>query len=364
MAPLESLIHNMITRNGPITVEQFMELALAHPEHGYYHARNAIGRGGDFTTAPEISQMFGEMLGLWAGVVWQQIGSPDRLQLIEIGPGRGTLMADMVRAARSVPGFAEALDIQLVETSARLRAAQRAALPDETVHWHDNLHSVPGGPAIIVANEFLDALPVQQIVRMADAAWHERQVALDTNDQLIFAVADGPATQPPDIDAPPGTIFERSPRRAEATAAIAEKLLSGTGAALVIDYGHTQSAPGDTLQAVRDHRPHPVLTDPGLADLTSHVDFEAISKVCERAGAVPHGPLAQGRFLSRIGIEARAGLLMKAASPGTAQDVETALHRLIDPAAMGALFKVLAMTPPGAPVPPGFETTTDTGRPA
>ena len=175
MAPLESLIRTMITRDGPITVEQFMDLALAHPEHGYYHARDAIGRGGDFTTAPEISQMFGEMLGLWAGVVWQQMGSPDQVQLVEIGPGRGTLMVDMVRAAKSVPGFVEALDIRLVETSARLRAAQHAALPDDTVHWHDDLDGVPDGPAIIVANEFLDALPVQQIVRKADAAWHERQ---------------------------------------------------------------------------------------------------------------------------------------------------------------------------------------------
>ena len=235
MAPLESLIRTMITRDGPITVEQFMDLALAHPEHGYYHARDAIGRGGDFTTAPEISQMFGEMLGLWAGVVWQQMGSPDQVQLVEIGPGRGTLMVDMVRAAKSVPGFVEALDIRLVETSARLRAAQHAALPDDTVHWHDDLDGVPDGPAIIVANEFLDALPVQQIVRKADAAWHERQVALDTDDQLIFAVADSPTTPPPNFDAPPGAIFERSARRAEATTAIATKLLSETGAALVID---------------------------------------------------------------------------------------------------------------------------------
>ena len=362
MAPLENLIRNIITRDGPITVEQFMDLALAHPEHGYYHARNAIGRSGDFTTAPEISQMFGEMLGLWAGVVWQQMGAPDRVQVIEIGPGRGTLMVDMLRATRSVPGFAEALEIQLVETSARLRAAQRAALPDDTVHWHDDLDSVPDGPAIIVANEFLDALPVQQIVRMADATWHERQVALDSNGQLIFAVADSPATQPPNFDAPPGTIFERSARRAEATTSIATKLLSETGAALVIDYGHTQSAPGDTLQAVRDHLPHPVLADPGLADLTSHVDFEAISSVCESAGARPHGPLTQGRFLSRIGIESRAGLLMKNASSGAAHDIESALHRLIDSGTMGALFKVIAMTPPGAPIPPGFETMAGAGK--
>ena len=365
MNPVERLIRERIASGGPMTVADYMSLALGHPEHGYYHAQEAIGAAGDFTTAPEISQMFGEMIGLWAAVVWQQMGAPASLRLVELGPGRGTLMTDLLRAAETVPDFAAALDIHFVETSPRLRAAQRAALPGRMAAWHDNLASVPAGPTIIVANEFFDALPVNQFIRQGNQ-WCERHVGLadDGNGGLEFVTgrAAGQGTLPAEIHeltAPDGAIIEDAPARAAAVREIADRLATEDGgAALIIDYGHIVSAPGDTLQAVKDHAPHSPLDEPGMADLTSHVDFAALARACAGTSTTPHGPVEQGRFLLGLGIEARAATLLRNAPSQSARDVEQALTRLTGSDAMGSLFKVLALTRKDAPVPPGFEGTT------
>ncbi len=365
MNELAAALRDEIRRHGPITLARYMEAALHHPTLGYYRTRDPLGAAGDFTTAPEISQMFGEMLGAWLAVVWQQIGSPKSLRMVELGPGRGTLMSDALRASRAVPGLHRAIDLHLVETSEPLRAIQREALAKLGVDatWHDDLATVPTGPLLLIANEFFDALPIRQYERTAED-WRERLVAVDEKkeDGFRFVLVDAPAAiEPPSImrNASAGTICEESPASLAAVRAIAGRLASGGGAALVIDYGPAQHSGGDSLQALRGHRRHDPLDDPGSADITAHVDFATLGQAARSVGAQVHGPVAQGPFLLGLGMAQRAERLRAAAlarnRPDQAAAVGTAFKRLIAPTEMGSLFKVLAITGPNQPVPPGFD---------
>ena len=361
--PLEEDLRRIIAIDGPIPVARYMALCLGHPAYGYYTTRDPLGAAGDFITAPEVSQMFGEMLGLWAAAVWQGMGSPVRILLVELGPGRGTLMADALWTARAVPAFGRALSIHLVETSPVLREQQqkklaRAGVP---ITWHDDIADVPDGPLLVLANEFFDALPVHQVVKAAKG-WHERMVGIAPDGQLAFALHPEPIPNyemalPEKLrGAPLGSVYEW---RSDAIMQEASRRIAAFGgAALVADYGHAQSGVGDTLQAVREHGFVDPLRTPGEADLTAHVDFEALAQAATRAGARAYGAIPQGDFLRRIGIEGRAAKLKKVASEKQAADVDSALVRLTGsgPNDMGALFQVLALADPKLGVPPGFDT--------
>lgn len=354
LTPLEVLLAERIRAGGPISVADFMAEALGHPRHGYYRARQPFGAAGDFTTAPEISQMFGEMIGLWCAVTWQMMGSPPRVVLTELGPGRGTLMADALRAAATVPAFLKAAEIHLVETSPALRRLQKAALRGYGVRWHAGFEGLPKGPLLLVANELFDALPIRQFEKRA-GAWHERLVGLGEDGRLAFVPGPpaSPALAPAALAAPDGSIAELcEPGRALA-AAIGRRVAASGGAALIVDYGPAASAAGDSLQAVRAHAFHPVLADIGLADLTAHVDFQAMAEAARPA--VAWGPVEQGLFLTRLGIEARAAMLIHTAPPAKAAAIASQLKRLIDGSEMGTLFKVLALAHPALPPLPGLE---------
>lgn len=362
MTPLGAKLGDTLARRiraqGPLTVAEFMAEALGNPQHGYYTTRDPLGQQGDFITAPEISQVFGELIGLWAADLWDRSGRAAPLVLAELGPGRGTLMADALRAARLVPGFLAAAQLHLVETSPALRRAQAQSLAAHEPVWHDSVASLPDGPLLVVANEFLDALPIRQLVRTAQG-WAERLVGLDADDALAFVLA---APQPATAalvpaalrDAPVGSLCEVAPAAAGIADALSRRIAQTGGAALFIDYGHTVRGCGETLQAVRRHRAHPVLSDPGEADLTAHVDFAALAEAATAAGAVAWGPATQGAFLRRLGIEARAARLSAGAAPAQAAAIAAACRRLIDPGEMGTLFKVLAIAAPGQPAPAGF----------
>lgn len=362
MPGLADILLERIARQGPLSVAEYMAEALGHPEHGYYATRDPLGAAGDFVTAPEVSQMFGELIGLWCAVVWQAAGRPDPVNLVELGPGRGTLMADLLRAARTVPGFAEALSVHLVETSPVLRAAQKAALADVSPSrgpvWHDSLESVPDGPLLVVANEFFDALPIRQF-RRTDAGWCERLIAAGPGKARFEWTQGPPVERPPGLserlpDAPVGAIVETAPAAAALAGALGERLAGHGIAALIVDYGYDMSAPGDTLQAVRNHRFADPLADPGEADLTAHVDFEALLAAGAAAGARPFASIPQGTFLESIGLGARAEALTARASPAQATDIRAARQRLADPRQMGALFRAAALQHPGLPPPPGW----------
>ena len=363
MTPLEAELRRIIAVDGPMSVAMFMGLCLGHPAYGYYTTRDPFGRAGDFITAPEISQMFGELIGLWAAAVWQAMGAPARLALVELGPGRGTLMADALRAARVVPAFAAALDVHLVETSPVLQRRQQETLAPAglPLAWHRELATVPDGPLIVIANEFFDALPVHQAVKTADG-WHERMVGIAADDKLGFALHPDPipgfaAIIPETVaSAPAGAVYEW--RSDEVGAEIARRVTKNGGAALVIDYGHIESAPGETLQAVGRHGFADPLANPGEVDLTAHVDFAALARTARAAGARVHGPLAQGAFLRRLGIEARAAALRAKATAAQAADIDAALARLTGPGrdAMGELFKAVAFAVPTLGALPGFDS--------
>ncbi len=357
MTALKAELIRLIAEEGPLPVSRFMALCLGHPRHGYYMTRDPFGAQGDFTTAPEISQMFGEMIGLWAAHLWQVMGRPARVALIEIGPGRGTLMADMLRATRVVSGFREALAVHLVETSPVLREIQAATLAGmaEPV-WHERVETALEGPAIIVANELLDALPLDQFV-MTDQGWRERLVGLDGEGRLAFGLAAaasdgvGPAT------APPGAVLEQPLAALSLVSTVASHLARHGGAALFIDYGSLQSGLGDTLQAMRRHAFVDPLEEPGEADLTVHVDFARIAQAALRAGAATHGPVRQADFLLALGLAERAQALSARATPEQAMSVGAAFDRLTErgETGMGDLFKVLAVSHPGLPPLPGFD---------
>ena len=359
-SPLKSEIRKLIKSSGPMPVWRYMELCLMHPQHGYYLSRDPLGREGDFTTAPEVSQMFGELLGLWAASVWKAIGSPPLLRLIELGPGRGTMMADALRALRVLPPLYQALSIHLVEVNPVLREKQRATLsgPRE-VSWHDTIDDVPDGPAIILANEYFDVLPIHQAVKR-ETGWHERTVEVDDGGKLAFGVATEPIPRfevllsPLVRAAPLGAVFEWRPD-AEIMK-ITSRVRDQDGAALIVDYGHVRSDVGDTFQAIARHTFADPLKNPGQADVTAHVDFQALVRAADDLGARVHGPATQGEFLKRLGIETRATTLMAKASPEVAEDIVAAMQRLVGGGrgGMGQMFKVLAVSEPNLTSLAGF----------
>jgi NADH dehydrogenase [ubiquinone] 1 alpha subcomplex assembly factor 7 len=361
MNALERTIRSIIATNGPLPLSRYMALCLAHPRHGYYMRRDPLGAAGDFTTAPEVSQMFGELIGLWCAEVWRAMRAQRPVLLVELGPGRGTLMRDALRAAQAVPEFRAALEVHLVETSPVLRELQRATLAaaDVEPRWHKRVGTLPDGATLAVANEFVDALPVDQIVK-TDDGWHERRVGLAADGSLSFGLHPTPIPDfedrlPPRLRrAPPGALLER--RDYTPIVELADRIARFGGAALVIDYGHVRTAFGDTLQAVRAHRFADPLAHPGEADLTAHLDFEALGDALRGRGVRVHGPVPQGAFLRRLGIELRAERLQRNASPQAASAVRSGLERLIGPApGMGELFQALAFSHRDLPNPPGFE---------
>lgn len=362
MAGLVDILVRCIALGGPLTVGQYMAEALGHPRHGYYVTRDPLGAAGDFVTAPEVSQMFGELIGLWCAVVWQAMGRPDPFLWVELGPGRGTLMADALRATRRVPGFTDAARIHLVDTSPVLRTIQARTLanagPTRPPVWHDDLAKVPDGPILLIANEFFDALPIRQFQRTTDG-WCERLVAVDGAGPALRWGLSAPMPRPPllptaVLDAPVGSIAEVSPAAIGVADAIGRRLAGDGGAALIIDYGHAHSAAGETLQAVRGHAYHDVLADPGEADLTAHVDFERLLRAGAEAGAHPFGPIEQGTFLERLGLGARTEGLLARATPTQAEAIGTARQRLTAADQMGRLFKAAVLQSPRLPPPPGF----------
>lgn len=336
-------------------LDRFMARAVS----AYYAARDPFGRAGDFTTAPEISQAFGECLGLWSAVTWEAMGRPDPVLLVELGPGRGTLMADALRAAADVAApFRAALRVHLVEASPRLREAQRARLGGDAAAaaWHDDLARVPPGPAIVLANEFFDALPIRQFVRRG-AGWSERFVADGAFVERPAAEDDAP---PLPADAPEGAVQEVSEAGRALAAALGARLAAQGGAAILLDYGPAAGGFGDSLQALRGHAPADPLADPGAADVTAHVDFAALAAAARGAGAAVHGPLPQGLFLQRLGLMSRAAVLARAAqAAGKGRDgaglILSGAERLVAPERMGRLFKALCLCDPALPPPPGFE---------
>ena len=348
-------LRDRIAHEGPLSVADYMAECLGHPRYGYYRTRDPLGAGGDFVTAPEISQMFGELIGLWLAVAWQGAGSPSPVIVAELGPGRGTLMVDALRGAAKVPGFITAARVHLVETSPVLRAAQETALAGLSLshapQWHEEPETLPAGPLLLVANEFFDALPIRQFERPA-RGWHERRIAVDDDGKFMLAL--GPVeTAPPSFpqtlsEAPRGAIAEVCPAGIDLMAALAGRIAEDGIAGLVIDYGHIESAYGDTLQAVRGHRYADVLTDPGAADVTAHVDFAALARTARQAGTEVHGPVSQGTFLNSLGIAARAKVLASAEAGQHAAAIQAALNRLTGDDGMGTLFKAMAVTGPRA----------------
>lgn len=357
---LADKIKSLILAGGPISVTDYFALCLADPEHGYYRTRNPFGRAGDFITAPEISQLFGEMIGVFMVLAWQHHGEPADVRLVEVGPGRGTMMSDMLRVvSRLAPRLYEHATVHLVETSPRLQDVQRQTLAShgDKVSWHESFDELPDGFTLLAANELFDAIPIRQFVK-TPSGFRERMVGLDAEDNLAFALGVAtldPAMLPPRDGSPAdGTVFEISPAREAVAMTICERLKRNHGTALIIDYGHMVTGFGDTLQAVRDHHFDPPLANPGLADLTSHVDFEHLARCALAAGVHVNGCLHQGDFLVALGIEERASSLGRDKDARIQRDIVEAVQRLAGSGEgmMGELFKVLALSSPAISILP------------
>lgn len=364
--PLALKLKERIRREGPITVSDYMRACLADPEHGYYVTRPAIGAAGDFITAPEISQIFGELIGLWSVVVWQQMGMPQRFNLVEFGAGRGTLMADALRAARVVPAFRAAADVHLIECSAMLQATQQRALAGlaPAARWHTDVatalvrnETIPERPTIILANEYLDAHPIAQW-EFRQGAWYERAVDLDEQSRLVFTDLPTPDTSfhpvlGPGYVAKEGDVHERNGELSFIGSIVLDHLAPPV-AALFIDYGHAQSGVGDTLQAVEKHRAVSPLYAPGESDLTAQVDFGLFKMICQGSGALAvDGPVTQAAFLGALGIMERASRLMTA-NPSLAHEIEVGVARLMAVPGMGDRFKAIGIRTASLPALPGF----------
>jgi NADH dehydrogenase [ubiquinone] 1 alpha subcomplex assembly factor 7 len=347
-----------IAAEGPLTLEAYMEACLLDDAEGAYAAKQPIGAKGHFITAPEVSQIFGELVGLWAAAVWQSMGEPRPVIVAELGPGRGTMLADAIRAWRVVPRLLNSASVALVERSPQLAALQRETLRGVPVplDWYSRLEDVPDGPTVLLANEFVDALPIRQFVRIGDA-WRERLVGAG-DDGGFFPVEGEPAPGAEDLldanpsEVPEGSIVERRPGAKDLVQAMARRSGAAVFAALIIDYGHEVSGLGDTLQAVRHHRHADPFAEPGEADLTAHVDFTELKRLAGEFGLKTYGPVPQGTFLLRLGLEARRDRLLAAAPPEQREAIVSGAARLVHPDAMGALLKVLAIT--GLPPPPPF----------
>ena len=356
---LQARIAGLIAAQGPISVAQYMTLALHDPQDGYYVTRPVLGAAGDFTTAPEISQMFGEMLGLWCVQVWHDQGQPRRKRLVELGPGRGTMMRDALRAAKVAAEFLDGLEVVLVEASPVLQQAQAEKLKDCGVklRWVPHFESsLTDQPLFLLANEFFDAMPLRQYVKTA-RGWCERMVVV-RDDVLDFALAPTPVPAAliaaSRAGAPEGSVYEVAPAATALAQEIGRVVAEKGGGALFVDYGYGEAAGfGETLQAVGGHKFADVLADPGENDLSAHVDFAALAQAGRHGGAAAYGPRDQGEFLADLGITGRAEQLMST-NPAAAQSLFAAIERLIGPGQMGTLFKAMAFVPPSAANPPGF----------
>ncbi|PZO54500.1 MAG: SAM-dependent methyltransferase [Alphaproteobacteria bacterium] len=345
---LKARLIEHIRENGPMTVAQFMGACLYDPEDGYYATRPSIGgENADFLTAPEASQMFGELIGLWCAHEWDVLGKP-AFNLIELGPGRGVLMQDTLRATRRIEGFHDASNIVLVETSAPMRDAQAERI--ENAEWALRLEDAPPGASLIVANEFLDCMPIRQFFHGEDG-WHEKLVGLDEADQLAFGLSTPlPA---PDSEDEIGAVREIAPALDSFMYELERRLHEAPGRALFIDYGYVTPEGADTLQALKNHKKVDPIEAPGEADLTAHVDFARVVQLAETSGLTVHGPIGQGQFLRALGLELRAETLSKA-NPQHAERLAREVHRLSHPDQMGALFKVICISSPNTPPPAGF----------
>jgi NADH dehydrogenase [ubiquinone] 1 alpha subcomplex assembly factor 7 len=362
MSPFEKEIRALIEAEGPLPVSRYMALCLSDPRHGYYTTHDPLGAAGDFTTAPEISQMFGELIGVWCAEVWRAMKEPQRIQLVELGPGRGTLMKDLLRTGKIIPEFLKALKVCLVETSPVLAERQKGTLANAhgKIAWHKEVSELSDDPLIVIANEFVDALPIDQFVKTKDG-WCERRVGI-VDGKLCFGLNPGSVAGIDDSlparlrKAELGSMLER--RDLAPVRDIARRIAQSGGAALIIDYGQRRTNLSDTLQAVRAHEFADPLEFPGDTDLTSLVDFEALSAAAKKEGTRVHGPIAQGIFLRRLGIEPRAERLKTKADTKTRADIDAALSRLIggSPRHMGELFKALTFTHLTLPAPPGFDS--------
>lgn len=337
MPDLSCVIKQSIALHGPMSVETFWTLCLAHPEHGYYIKQDPLGAAGDFTTAPEISQLFGEMIGIWIAEKWQNLGSPSKIHLVECGPGRGTLMADALRIAKIVPNFLISLSIHLVETSPALRAKQAKALEGFNVTWQDDLPTIPlDAPILMIGNEFLDALPIRQYL-VKEGQCFERVIGLNADEDLTWGLINAPHI-PPSFEN--GKIFEQSSPRENFMKGVYDRIKTQSGAALMIDYGHDVSGFGDTFQAVRQHQFVDVLSHAGDADLTSHVDFGRLKQLAETQNLNVRLS-GQGEFLERLGIHERAAQLKAKATSHQQSEIDAGLHRLVANDGMGQLFRVM-----------------------
>jgi SAM-dependent MidA family methyltransferase len=352
MTPLAGKMARLIEQAGPLKISDFFALCLADPDYGYYHSREPFGRSGDFITAPEVSQLFGEMIGVFLVHAWQAQGAPDGVRIAEIGPGRGTLMSDALRViAKLAPELYAQASIHMVETSERLRNIQRQTLVriKERISWHQAFEEIPEGFTLMIANELFDAIPIHQFVKTAKG-FRERVVGLDEQGRLAFGIGAGsfdPSLLPVDeAKVPEGEIFELAPARSAVMQAVASKIVRDGGTALAIDYGHLVTGFGDTLQAVYRHEFDPPLARPGEADLTSHVDFQALAEAAVAVGAHLHRPLTQGEFLVGLGLVQRAGALGSGRDALTQAAIRDAVNRLAGEGEgrMGALFKVLAIS--------------------
>ena len=348
MSALKSRIADAIRSNGPMPVSLYMLMCLHDPRDGYYATRP--GFNADFTTAPETSQVFGELLGLWAAHEWMRLGSPRKFWLIELGPGRATMMADMLRAADSVKGFAEAVEVALIEASPALRHAQRERLEPRSIRTFDELEDVPPGPSIIIGNEFLDCMSVRQFVRDGNN-WRERQVGITTGDKFTFGI--GPHADLPANVIPVGDFVECAPALETMIDSVARRFRKDPGRALFIDYGPSDRSPGDTLRAFRNGQQMDPLADPGFSDLTADVDFPRLRQIAESEGLMVHGPIQQGYFLTKLGALERAKSLGRA-NPGRAEEIAAAVRKLTAPEQMGSRFKAVCLSPHGVDPPPGF----------
>ena len=358
MSALDEALARRIAREGPIPIDAFMAAALTDPDHGYYTTRDPLGAAGDFTTAPEISQMFGELIGLWHAACWFAAGQPASPVLAELGPGRGTLMSDALRAITRACGGIQPFRIHLVEASPVLKARQEQALAGHDVTWHGDLHTLPGDGALhLVANEFLDALPIRQFVATAEG-WRER--LLDWRDgALVPVLAHAGSALPPCAahlpdGVPLGRVAEVAPAREACVGAIARRVAATGGAALWIDFTEPRLPLADTLQAVQHHTMVARFADAGASDLTSAVDFSALAQAARAAGVAVHGPVGQGAFLKALGIDHLCAALQRTAGESGAAAVAAARERLVGAQAMGEDFRVMAMLPADQPPPDGF----------
>jgi NADH dehydrogenase [ubiquinone] 1 alpha subcomplex assembly factor 7 len=357
MTTLLAHIDSLIRKRGPISVADYMELALQHPEFGYYKKGDPFGAEGDFVTAPEISQMFGEMIGLWCADVWRQMGKPEKFALLELGPGRGTLMQDALRATEKIHGFHKAMELCLVESNETLRKMQQEKLAAHNPRYIEDVNALPHLPVLAIANEFFDALPIRQFEKTFQG-WCEKLVTIENNRLGFVTQPLDPAVAfliPKDLqEALPGTVHEISLTSLAIMRDLSRHVVTRGGAALIIDYGYVAPSGKPTLQAVAEHAPADVLEKPGEADVTAHVDFAALKNTAAANGAMVMPPVGQGEFLQTLGIELRADQLKLAATPEQKRAIHDALRRLTDAGEMGSLFKAMAVAPPQLDNLPGF----------